>query len=90
MKATGSGGRSWRAFRNHRQNEFHYLLMMNVELIQARLSEHPELLRDFGVRSLHVFGSVARGDATQASDVDILVEFTHPVGLSHLSASNSA
>jgi len=26
-------------------------------------------------------GSVARGDARQDSDVDVLVEFSHPVGL---------
>ena len=29
----------------------------------------------FGVKSLGLFGSVARGDASPSSDVDILVEF---------------
>ncbi len=33
-----------------------------------------------GVRSLELFGSLARGDARPASDVDLLVEF-QPVGL---------
>lgn len=32
--------------------------------------------------ALSVFGSVARGDARQDSEVDILVELSHPVGLS--------
>ena len=34
----------------------------------------------FGVRSLSLFGSVARNEATSSSDVDFLVEFNRPVG----------
>ena len=33
------------------------------------------------VRSLHFFGSLARGDAHPDSDADLLVEFSQPVGL---------
>jgi len=33
------------------------------------------------VRRLGIFGSVARGNQTVSSDVDILVDFTHPLGL---------
>ncbi|MCK5131883.1 MAG: nucleotidyltransferase family protein [Candidatus Sabulitectum sp.] len=33
------------------------------------------LLRQFHVSSLSIFGSIARGDAGQKSDIDILVEF---------------
>jgi predicted nucleotidyltransferase len=29
----------------------------------------------YGVRDLQLFGSVARGDATETSDVDLIVEF---------------
>lgn len=47
------------------------------ELLQARQAE----LRRRGVKSLAVFGSVARGEATPASDLDVLVEFSRPVGL---------
>jgi predicted nucleotidyltransferase len=32
----------------------------------------------FGVRDLAVFGSVARGSATEASDLDVLVDFVGP------------
>ncbi len=35
----------------------------------------PELGRTFAVRSLALFGSVARNEATADSDVDVLVEF---------------
>ncbi len=34
--------------------------------------------RDHGVRRLDVFGSLARGETTSASDVDFLVEFFDP------------
>lgn len=33
------------------------------------------------VKSLAVFGSVARGEAAATSDLDVLVEFSKPVGL---------
>ena len=35
----------------------------------------------FGVKSMSLFGSVARGEARPDSDVDLLVEFNRPVGL---------
>jgi uncharacterized protein len=42
----------------------------------------PELQERYGVGSLAVFGSLARGDATAGSDVDILVRFAgEPPGL---------
>ena len=42
----------------------------------------PELRRGWPIRSLALFGSVARDQAGPASDLDILVEFEAPVGLS--------
>jgi hypothetical protein len=42
----------------------------------------PELRQRWPVRSLALFGSVARGDAGPASDLDVLVEFDRPVTLS--------
>jgi predicted nucleotidyltransferase len=45
------------------------------------LKSHAEKLRrDYGVKSLALFGSVARGDATPESDIDILVEFSDSPG----------
>ncbi|PWU18438.1 MAG: nucleotidyltransferase [Bdellovibrio sp.] len=32
-------------------------------------------IRKFGVQEVYIFGSVARGDSTSSSDVDIFVEF---------------
>ncbi len=39
-----------------------------------------------GVKSLALFGCVARGDAGPESDVDLLVEFSRPTGLFELFA----
>jgi hypothetical protein len=45
------------------------------EQVLARLEENREALRRFGVKSLGLFGSVARGEGTGASDLDFVVEF---------------
>ena len=46
------------------------------------LAEHAAELREqHAVASLSVFGSVARDEARPDSDVDLLVEFSKPVGL---------
>lgn len=47
----------------------------------AILTTHQAQLREFGVKSLALFGSVARNEARLDSDVDLLVEFEKPVGL---------
>ncbi len=48
---------------------------MKREEILQRLAAHREDLAAFGVKSLALFGSVARGEARPESDLDILVEF---------------
>lgn len=45
------------------------------------LTRHAAQLQEFHVKSLQLFGSVARDEATAESDVDLLVEFEKPVGL---------
>ena len=44
------------------------------------LAEHRDEIAAFGVKSLAIFGSVARNEARPDSDVDVLVEFGVPVG----------
>jgi predicted nucleotidyltransferase len=44
----------------------------------ARLKEHEAELRQLGVEHLYLFGSTARGDAREDSDVDLF--FDHPRG----------
>ena len=51
------------------------------EVLRA-LESHKAELRRFGVKSLRLFGSVARDEAADGSDVDILVGFEKPPGFS--------
>jgi predicted nucleotidyltransferase len=55
--------------------------MMNLKTVSAMLKSHETDLHQHGVKSLAVFGSLARGEATPTSDIDLLVEFARPVGL---------
>jgi predicted nucleotidyltransferase len=52
---------------------------MDRQAILERLNaEAPVLKRKYAVKSLAVFGSMARGDDHEGSDVDILVTFDGP------------
>lgn len=51
---------------------------MRREDVLRILAEHRVEFEQFGVRSLSIFGSVARGVAGPGSDVDVLVEFQQP------------
>ena len=39
-----------------------------------------EVAKDYSVKTIGVFGSVARSEETEQSDIDLLVEFARPVG----------
>ncbi len=54
---------------------------MRQQEVLAILKEHREELERLGVRSLSLFGSVARNEAGPGSDVDLLVEAKRPMGL---------
>ncbi len=54
---------------------------MQREQVIAILRAHQAELQQLGVRSLELFGSVARNEASTTSDVDLLAEFKHPIGL---------
>ncbi len=49
-------------------------------VLQTLKQKNAELTNKFGVKSLLLFGSVARNESTSTSDVDLLVEFNRPVG----------
>lgn len=51
---------------------------MTREEIIRRLNDHQAELKRLGVEHLFLFGSVARGDAREDSDVDLF--FDHPEG----------
>ncbi|HLD48359.1 MAG TPA: nucleotidyltransferase family protein [Desulfobaccales bacterium] len=44
------------------------------EAVLKQLEDNRDKIRGFGVKRLGLFGSVARGEATEVSDLDFLVE----------------
>jgi uncharacterized protein len=54
---------------------------MKKQEILDRLGAHRDELRSSGVKSVALFGSAAKDEATDTSDVDLLVEFDRPTGL---------
>jgi predicted nucleotidyltransferase len=56
---------------------------MTAQEIQEKLAVHHAELRQMGIASLSLFGSTARGEADEMSDIDLLVEFDRVVGLFH-------
>ena len=49
-----------------------------MEIIDLLSSHAKEIKTGFCVKRIGLFGSVARGDQKEASDIDILVEFDKP------------
>lgn len=55
--------------------------MHKKEIINIIRANKSEIISRFGVRKLGVFGSIARGDQTKTSDIDILVSYTKEIDL---------
>jgi predicted nucleotidyltransferase len=56
------------------------LLLTREKAIQL-LRERQDYLRDeFGVSRIGFFGSVARDEPNDSSDIDMIVEFSRPIG----------
>ena len=54
---------------------------LNRQSVVTCLKERLDIIRGFNVKSLALFGSVARDEATPDSDLDFLVEFEGAVTL---------
>jgi predicted nucleotidyltransferase len=55
--------------------------MLSKERITEVLRrEYPYLVSEYGVRRIGLFGSFAKGTSSEASDVDIVVDFERPIG----------
>jgi hypothetical protein len=63
--------------------------MYTLEAILERLRAYkPELQRKYPVSRLGVFGSYARGEASENSDIDVAVELNGPMGLNFVAMAN--
>lgn len=56
-------------------------MKLSQKQIENIIVNNKELLeKEYHVERLGLFGSVARGEETTASDVDVLVDFSKPIG----------
>ena len=56
--------------------------MINRNIIIEKLRNQLQTLSEqFGIERIGLFGSMARGNETEDSDIDILVELNRPLGL---------
>jgi len=58
--------------------------LKKAEIIELLRKHMPEIKRKYPVKSLALFGSYAREEGSPKSDVDILVEFSEPVGIEYV------
>jgi uncharacterized protein len=49
--------------------------MITLELLREKASEIRAIAEKYGAENIRVFGSVARGEAREDSDVDLLVDW---------------
>jgi predicted nucleotidyltransferase len=63
--------------------------MYTLQFILQKLREHkPELQRKYPVSTIGVFGSYAREEASEHSDIDIAVEIAAPMGLNFIAMAD--
>ena len=56
--------------------------MTDLNIIKQILTQlKPELTAKYNVSSIGLFGSVVRDDFSPSSDVDIIVDFSKPIGI---------
>ncbi len=64
--------------------------MKTLEDIKNTLTKHKEKLKqNYKVKKIGIFGSYARGEQKETSDVDVLVEFEEPVGFAFIHLADS-
>ena len=63
--------------------------MDNLSSIQKILKQvKPHLTTKYHVNTLGLFGSIVRNDFTAKSDIDILVDFSRPIGVEFIDLAN--
>lgn len=56
-------------------------MKLAIKQIKDTLNNNRDYIRDtYHVVNIGIFGSVARGENTEKSDLDVLVEFSKPIG----------
>ena len=59
-------------------------MLTKAKVIKTIKNEKPRLASEFSVKKIGLFGSFAKGRQTGKSDIDIIVEFSKPIGFKFL------
>jgi len=63
--------------------------MSSLNSIKQTLQQiKPELVEKYHISLLGLFGSVVRDDFSSSSDIDILVDFSQPIGIEFIDLAN--
>jgi len=63
--------------------------MLNKIIILNKLKSMKKYLEDkYFVKKIGLFGSYARNEQHDNSDIDLIVEFSHPIGIEFVSLAN--
>lgn len=63
--------------------------MTELNAIKQILTQlKPELMQKYFVNSIGLFGSIVRDDFTDKSDIDIIVDFSKPIGIEFIDLAN--
>ncbi len=56
--------------------------MLNKErIVEILKGRYPYLISEYGIKTIGLFGSYAKEQQTETSDIDIIAEFERPIGL---------
>jgi len=55
--------------------------MLTKNEIKQRIKENSHILKQYHIGRIGIFGSYARGNATENSDIDLIVDFTDTISL---------
>ena len=58
------------------------------DVLEILREKKPELQRRYPISELGIFGSYARGDYNESSDIDILVDFNGRIGIEFISLAH--
>lgn len=59
-----------------------------AEILRILKDRKPDLQKRYPISELGLFGSFARGDYNENSDIDILVDFNDRIGIEFISLAN--
>ncbi len=59
-------------------------MLTRENIVQLLQMERSHLAAEFGVSKIGLFGSYAKDRASDASDIDLLIEFERPIGFRFL------